>query len=166
MSSFALEVVAPEERLIDGAANALVVQTREGWLTVLDGHAPLIGALEPGEVRVELEAGEQVRLAVHGGFLQVDTSPGAAEGTAAGDDGPIPGLSTRVTVLAGVAELSDQIDVPRAEAARDAAQARLAELRGGRSDESEETLARRVAEEEAAIERAQVRLDVAAAAAP
>ena len=55
---------------------------------------------------------------MHGGFLQVDTSPGAAEGLAEGD-GPLPGLSTRVTVLAGIAELAEEIDVPRAEAARE-----------------------------------------------
>ena len=49
----------------------------------------------------------RVALAVHGGFLEVDTSPGAAEGLAEGD-GPLPGLSTRVTLLAGVAELADR----------------------------------------------------------
>src|ERR1700677_942901 len=44
--------------------------------------------------------GPPLRLAVHGGFLEVDTSPGAADGFAEGD-GPLPGLSTKVTVLAG-----------------------------------------------------------------
>jgi F0F1-type ATP synthase epsilon subunit len=68
---------------------------------------------------------------VHGGFLQVDTSPGAAEGLAEGD-GPLPGLSTRVTVLAGVAELAEEIDVPRAERAKEAAAQRVAELSSGR----------------------------------
>ena len=68
----------------------------------------------PGVVRVEQADGAQLRLAVHGGFLQVDTSPGAAAGLAEAD-GPLPGLSTRVTVLAGVAELAEEIDVPRAE---------------------------------------------------
>ena len=68
-----------------------------------------------------------MRLAVHGGFLQVDTSPGAAAGLAEGD-GPLPGLSTRVTVLAGVAELAPEIDVPRAELARETATQRVGEL--------------------------------------
>jgi F-type H+-transporting ATPase subunit epsilon len=160
MSPFALEVVAPEECLVSTAANALVLRTTEGWMTVLDGHASLIGIVEPDQVRVELDEDEVVRLAVHGGFLQVDTSPGAAEGLAEGGDHPISGLSTRVTLLVGVAERADEIDVERAQAARDAAEARLAEL--GSGQEGDEAHARLVAEQEAAVTRAQVRLDVAA----
>ena len=103
------------------------------------------------------------RLAVHGGFLQVDTSPGAAEGLAEGD-GPLPGLSTRMTVLAGIAELADEIDVPRAEAARDAATQRVADLSSGRAqagDEGDdEELA--LAEAQGALARAELRLAVAA----
>ena len=79
---------------------------------------------------MDLADGTQLRLAVHGGFVQVDTSPGAAEGLAEGD-GPLPGLSTRVTVLAGIAELSEEIDVPRAERAREVAAQRVAELQLG-----------------------------------
>ena len=95
-----------------------MLATSEGALTVLDGHTPLVGDVVRGEVKVEEAEGTVVRLAVHGGFLQVDTSPGAAEGLAEGD-GPLAGLSTRVTVLAGVAELASEIDVPRAEQARE-----------------------------------------------
>jgi F0F1-type ATP synthase epsilon subunit len=102
---------------------------------------------------------------VHGGFLQVDTSPGAAGGLAEGD-GPLPGLSTRVTVLAGIAEIAEEIDVPRAELARDAATQRVTELRGGRgpageadgADEADVALA----EAEGALARAELRLAVAA----
>ena len=73
--------------------HAVVLATSEGALTVLDGHTPLVGDVVPGEVKVDQPEGPQLRLAVHGGFLQVDTSPGAAEGLAEGD-GPLPGLST------------------------------------------------------------------------
>ena len=61
----------------------------------------------PDLIKVDLADGTHLHLAVHGGFVQVDTSPGAAEGLAEGD-GPLPGLSTRVTVLAGIAELLDR----------------------------------------------------------
>jgi F0F1-type ATP synthase epsilon subunit len=105
------------------------------------------------------------RLAVHGGFLQVDTSPGAAAGLAEGD-GPLPGLSTRVTVLAGIAELAEEIDVPRAEAARDVASQRVADLNSGRAqagDEGDEELA--LADAQGALARAELRLAVAAGTA-
>jgi F-type H+-transporting ATPase subunit epsilon len=132
---FGVEVVTPEQSLVAGGATAVVLATSEGDLTVLDGHTPLVGDVVPGLVKVDLPDGTELRLAVHGGFLQVDTSPGAAEGLAEGD-GPLPGLSTRVTVLAGIAELSEEIDVPRAERAREAAAQRVSELSSGRGGSS------------------------------
>ena len=140
---------------------AVVLATSEGALTVLDGHTPLVGDVVPGEVKVEQSDGSVVRLAVHGGFLQVDTSPGAAEGLAEGD-GPLPGLSTRVTVLAGVAELATEIDVPRAEQARERAAQRVSDLGGGRAPVSEDLEeAVELTEAESALARAELRLAVA-----
>ncbi len=162
---FGLEVVTPEQSLVAGGARSVVLATSEGALTVLDGHTPLVGDVVPGEVKVEDGEGNVARLAVHGGFLQVDTSPGAAEGLAEGD-GPLPGLSTRLTVLAGIAELAEEIDVPRAEAARDAATQRVADLSSGRSqvgEELDEDLA--LAEAQGALARAELRLAVAAGTA-
>ncbi len=162
---FGVEVVTPEQSLFAGGARSVVLATSEGALTVLDGHTPLVGDIAPGEVKVEDAEGAVLRLAVHGGFMQVDTSPGAAAGLAEGD-GPLPGLSTRLTLLAGIAELSEEIDVPRAEAARDAASQRMADLSSGRSqaaDELDEEVA--VAEAQGALNRAELRLAVAAGTA-
>ena len=159
---FGVEIVTPEQSLYAGGATSIVLATSEGALTVLDGHTPLVGDVVHCEVKVEQPEGTLVRLAVHGGFLQVDTSPGAAEGLAEGD-GPLPGLSTRVTVLAGVAELASEIDVPRAEQARERAAQRVSELGPGRgpvSEDVEEDL--ELAEAEGALERAELRLAVAA----
>ncbi|MGP0030602.1 MAG: F0F1 ATP synthase subunit epsilon [Acidimicrobiales bacterium] len=160
---FGVEVVTPEQSLLAGGTTSVVLTSSEGDLTVLDGHTSLIADVAPCLVKVEQPDGTLVRLAVHGGFLQVDTSAGAAEGLAEGD-GPLPGLSTRVTVLAGIAELAQEIDVPRAEQARDAAAARVGELasaRGGASDLSAGADDRELAEAERALGRAQLRLSVA-----
>ena len=159
---FGLEVVTPEQSLFAGGARSVVLATSEGALTVLDGHTPLVGDVVPCEVKVEDGEGNLARLAVHGGFMQVDTSPGAAEGLAQGD-GPLPGLSTRLTVLAGIAELAEEIDVPRAEAARDAATQRVTDLSSGRAqvgEDLDEELA--LAEAQGALARAELRLAVAA----
>jgi F-type H+-transporting ATPase subunit epsilon len=159
---FGVEVVTPEQSLLAVGTRSVVLATSDGALTVLDGHTPLVGDVVPCEVKVEQADGTLARLAVHGGFVQVDTSPGAAEGLAEGD-GPLPGLSTRVTVLAGVAELAPEIDVARAEAARDAAAQRLSELasgRGGAAEEGADDVER--AEAEGALARAELRLAVAA----
>jgi F-type H+-transporting ATPase subunit epsilon len=162
---FGVEVVTPEQSLVAGGASSVVLATSDGALTVLDGHTPLIGDVVPCELTVEQPDGPLLRLAVHGGFIQVDTSPGAADGLAEGD-GPLPGLSTRVTVLAGIAELVDEIDVPRAELARDGATQRVNELRAGRGPVAEGEGADEVdvalTEAEGALTRAELRLAVAA----
>jgi len=169
-----VEVVTPEQSLLAGAASAVVLRSSDGELTVLPGHTPLITDVLPGLVRVEREGGE-VRLAVHGGFLHVDTRPGAAtigEGPGEEERGEGRGsaISTRVTLLAGVAELATEIDVARAETAREAAEGRLAELRAGAPRDSETTGTEgaggpgrqdvELTEAEAALGRAALRLQV------
>jgi F-type H+-transporting ATPase subunit epsilon len=163
--TLAVEVLTPELNLISGPAVAVVLRTPEGALTVLSGHAPTIGAVVPGEVRVEQEDSNVVRMAVHGGFVQVETAPGAAADVAADASSPLTGLTTRVTLLAGVAELVDDIDVGRAERALAEAQARLDRSRGsggGRGSSEPDAIADLEASDaEAAISRAQLRLELA-----
>jgi F0F1-type ATP synthase epsilon subunit len=72
-------------------------------------------------------------------------------------------LSTRVTVLAGVAELASEIDVPRAELAREQAAQRVSDLTGGRgqaAEDADEDL--ELADAEGALARAELRIAVAA----
>jgi F-type H+-transporting ATPase subunit epsilon len=163
---FGVEVVTPEQPLVAGGTTAVVLKTSEGDLTVLDGHTALVSDVAICEVKVAQEDGTTLRLAVHGGFMEVDTSPGAAVGFAEGD-GPLAGLSTKVTILAGVAELASAIDVPRALAAKEAAEQRVSDLTSGRgapvdsgggSDSPEVPLI----EAEQALARAELRLAVAA----
>jgi F-type H+-transporting ATPase subunit epsilon len=163
---FGVEVVTPEEILYSGGAASVVLSTSDGDLTVLDGHTPLVGDVVPCVVRVEQPDGAELLLAVHGGFVQVDTSPGAASGLTEGD-GPLPGLSTRVTVLAGIAEMAGEIDVSRAELARELATQRVNDAASGRGPgaetgegASEADLA--LAEARGALTRAELRLSVAA----
>jgi F-type H+-transporting ATPase subunit epsilon len=151
---FPLQVVTPERVLFETEADALVLRSSSGDMTVLDGHTALVAAVVPGVVRIDREEGEPVRLAVHGGFLQVDTVPDS--------EGP-SGLSTRVALLAGVAEPVTEIDVERARRARERAEAELGELRSRRTDEGQPAAG---GEEEVvlgAIRRAELRLEAAGA---
>ena len=165
--TFALEVVIPEVTLFAGPATALVLRTSIGAMTVLAGHAPFVGDVVPGEVKVERDGEPTVHMAVHGGFVQVDTSPDAA-----GDDGatqgPIPGLSTRVTLLAGVAELAQDIDLGRAEQAQAAATDQVSQLRtAGRGDGStpDAGTSAELVLAEASLRRAEVRIQIGGASA-
>ena len=119
--TFDVSVLTPESELLRTPARAIVLRSSDGDLTVLEGHTPIITDVVPGEVRVDRAEGDPVHMAVHGGYLQVETGQGI--------DGAET-RTTRVTLLAATAELADQIDVARAERARAAAQARVEELRG------------------------------------
>ncbi len=95
MATMHVELVSVERPIWSGEANAVFARTMVGELGILPGHAPLLGALEPGWiVRIEREAEPELRVAVHGGFLSV-----RKEG---------------VSVLAELAEAADDIDVARA----------------------------------------------------
>ena len=126
-----VEVVSPERILYSGEAASVIARTVGGGeIAFLTGHAPFVGALEIATVTVRSttgEANDQV-VAVHGGFVEVS-----------GDT---------VTILSDVAELSDQIDVDRAERAKEAAEAALRES----TDDAEAA---------AALRRATVRIDAA-----
>ena len=164
-ASFGVEVVTPEKALLAGAATAVILRTSTGEMTVLNGHTALVGDVVPGQVRVERGEGDVQRLAVHGGFIQVDTSPGAADDLIEDPTGgPLAGMSTRVTLLAGVAELAEDIDVPRAEAAKEAATQRIAELKAsGRAPSDDEDRGDvELQQAETALARAELRMSVAA----
>jgi F-type H+-transporting ATPase subunit epsilon len=128
--SLEVQVVSPERILYTGTATMVVARTVGGGdIAFLTGHAPFIGALAIHQVKVVPEAGDEQLIAVHGGFVEVSNS--------------------RVTVLSDVAELPEQIDVHRAERAKQRAEEAL------RADGDD-------AEAKAALERAEVRLLVAA----
>ena len=163
---FGVEVVTPEEALVAGSATAVMLRTSTGEMTVLDGHTALVGDIVSGLVRVEQPDGATDRLAVHGGFIQVDTRPGAADDLIGPHEGgPLAGLSTRVTLLAGVAERAEDIDTERAQTAQEAASQLVADLRsasGPVADREEGGTNVELAQAEQALARAELRLSVAA----
>src|SRR5919199_3236808 len=104
MASMHVELVSIERAIWSGEASAVFGRTTEGELGILPGHTPLLGALEPGyPVRIVQEGGDELRVAVHGGFLSVHR------------DG--------VSVLAEQAEIAGDIDVARAREALNRAEA-------------------------------------------
>ncbi|HEX4220322.1 MAG TPA: ATP synthase delta/epsilon chain alpha-helix domain-containing protein [Acidimicrobiales bacterium] len=166
---FSVQVLAPDRVLLTGRAQQVIMRTEDGDITFLDGHTPLVGAIVPCVVRVVREGDEEERLAVHGGFVQVeqldDTEDDDGSGNAGGSDGD---AGTRVTVLASVAELSEEIDVERARTALESAQARVTDLtaasgRGSPSDGDEADT--ELVEAQGAVQRAEVRLEASGATA-
>jgi F-type H+-transporting ATPase subunit epsilon len=128
--SFELQIVTPERLVVETRAEELQIPGKNGYLGILPQHAPLITELAVGEITYR-NGGQTGRVAVAWGFAEV--------------------LPDKVTILAETAERAEDIDVSRAERARQRAQERL--TKGG----SETDYSRC----QVALERAETRLQVA-----
>ena len=101
-----VELVSPESILFSGEAEMVICRTIGGGeVAFLTDHAPFLGALDIGTVRIKLTSGAWETAAVHGGFVEV--------------------RANRVIILSDVAELSSQIDAARARAAKERAEEAL-----------------------------------------
>ena len=100
MAPMRLEIITAEREVYADDVDVLVAPGIEGQLGILPHHAPLMTALQPGELLIRKE-GEESYLAVTGGFLEV--------------------IGNKVTILADACERSDEIDEERAQAAIDRA---------------------------------------------
>ncbi len=104
MAELHVEIVSVEREIWSGEAQAVIARTTEGEIGVLPGHAPLLGEVaDGGTVKISQADGHTIVAAVHGGFLSVT------------DDG--------LTILAEIAELSEDIDESRARRALERARA-------------------------------------------
>lgn len=102
MADLNVSVVAVDRSVWVGPAKSIVATTPDGEIGIFAGHEPVLSLLVNGVVRIETLEGEKVAVAVHGGFVAVD--------------------SDHVRVLAETAELGTEIDVDRAKAALNRAQ--------------------------------------------
>jgi F-type H+-transporting ATPase subunit epsilon len=141
MAVLTVEIVSPEKALWSGPATALIARSSEGNFTILPQHTQTVGDLVSCVVRVETDEGE-IGFAVHTGYFQV--GPGEGEGV------------TLATVLAGVAERTTEIDVVRAQIAKDAAEIAVAATVKNEIEDNVDYLIAL-----AALERAELRLSAA-----
>ena len=130
MTSVRLEIVTAERVVYSEDVDVLVAPGVEGQLGILPHHAPLMTTLQPGELVVK-RGGEELSLAISGGFLEVRPD--------------------RIIVLADAAERAEEIDIARAEEAKRRAEERLREHHIPGVDE---------AQVESALRRALARLEV------
>jgi F-type H+-transporting ATPase subunit epsilon len=130
--TFTLEVVTPARLVVREAVNEAQIPVLGGYIGVLPGHTPLLAEMGIGELSYHV-GGRVHSCTAFGGFVEV--------------------LADRVIVLADSAERADEIDVARAQAARERALKRLANPNDPTTDWQ------RVEE---SLQRAEVRLQVAA----
>ncbi len=105
MPTMLLEIITAERQVFSDDVEVLVAPGIDGELGILPHHAPLMTALQPGEIMIRKD-GEETYLAVTGGFLEV--------------------MGNKVTILADACEHSEEIDEERARQGMQQAQERLA----------------------------------------
>lgn len=106
-STIRLELVTPERLLLSEEVDEVIAPGYEGEFGALPEHTKFLAVLNIGMLRYR--KGSTVnKIALGGGFAEVTPQ--------------------RVVVMADTAENSDEIDLERAQRARDRAEARLKEL--------------------------------------
>ncbi|MFI4969462.1 MAG: F0F1 ATP synthase subunit epsilon [Lysobacterales bacterium] len=105
-STIRCDIVSAEEEIFHGNAQMVIATGELGELGIAPRHAPLITRLKPGQVRVQLENGEEQFFYVSGGILEVQPSV--------------------VTVLADTAIRARDLDEAAARKAKDEAERMLA----------------------------------------
>jgi F-type H+-transporting ATPase subunit epsilon len=68
---FRAEVLTPEGQVFEGEVEQVSTRTTVGSLSVLAGHQPLLGLLEPTELRLYTSENEIERYAQGEGYLQM-----------------------------------------------------------------------------------------------
>ena len=125
MAELEVALVAADRQVWSGRASMVIAKTADGDVGVLPGHQPVMSVLKPPVATIRTvqdgEPGPVLKVALHGGFIAVDEN--------------------KVSLLSEAAELADEIDASRAEAA-------LARARAGEYG----------ADSEAAAVRAEIRL--------
>ena len=102
---FKVEIITPDRVFYQGESDFIEFTSMSGELGVYKNHIPMTTVLAPGLVTIHNGEEEKVA-AVHAGFAEI--------------------LGDKVTLLAELAEWPDEIDVSRAESAKERAEERLA----------------------------------------
>lgn len=91
------KIVTPERTVYESEVEQATLPVLDGQVTILPNHRSYIAALKPGEMMVK-ENGQEVRMAVSGGFIEFNENA--------------------LVVLADTAEHAEEIDLQRAQEAK------------------------------------------------
>ncbi|QMU07945.1 F0F1 ATP synthase subunit epsilon [Levilactobacillus suantsaii] len=132
-SVLSVSIVTPDGRVYDNDGTFLAVTTKLGQLGIMPNHVPVISSLEVDVVRVKHDDTED-KIAVNGGFLEFSNNT--------------------ATIVADSAERQDDIDVARAENARQRAEKSIKQAQSAHDADN-------LARAQVALRRAVNRINVA-----
>lgn len=105
MKSFNLQILASDRVFFNGRCTMAVMQAPDGEIGVMAYHADIVLAIEIGEIRIQKEDGTWMKALLGKGVMQF--------------------INNRMTILTEFAELPEEIDEKRAQAAKERAEERL-----------------------------------------
>lgn len=103
------EIATPEKVVFKEEVLQVSVPTLDGEITILPNHLPLVSVLKAGVLELKKKDSSRQIISVSGGFIEV--------------------LYNRVIILADTAERAEEIDLARAEEARQRAEESIKNLR-------------------------------------
>ncbi len=104
MTPFKLEIITPEKKFFDGETEQIIVRTTVGDVGILNGHEPYCAALGIGQMRIMID-GNFRHAATSGGIIKVNRE--------------------KTVILVDSCEWADEIDIKRAEHAKEIAEDRI-----------------------------------------
>lgn len=105
MDTFGLKIIASDRVFYEGRCRKLTLPAPDGEFGILPNHENMVIAVTVGDARMEAEEGNWVDIAVGAGFAEV--------------------VNNRVTILVDTAERPEEIDVRRAEEAKERAEEQM-----------------------------------------
>jgi len=109
MDRIKFKIATPEKVVYENDILQVSIPTTSGEITILPNHAPLVSILQAGELKIKDKDGEHLA-AVSGGFLEIRPN-------------------NEVVILADNAERAEEIDIDRAEQARQRAIEQMAQAK-------------------------------------
>ncbi|HKL75976.1 MAG TPA: F0F1 ATP synthase subunit epsilon [Halanaerobiales bacterium] len=104
MSTIKLDIVTPERVVYSEEIEMLVATAIDGDIGILPGHTPLVTGLVPCVLKID-KGGEKIHISVSDGFMDVKPE--------------------EINVVVRTAEFPEEIDIERAEEAKERAKKRL-----------------------------------------
>ena len=104
-NTFGLEIYAANRQIFSGRAQSLIIPAEDGQKEILAHHANMICAIVPGELRFQDAKGNWETVAVSSGFVEM--------------------INNRAKLFCLTVERPEEIDIRRAEEARDRAEEQL-----------------------------------------
>ncbi|MEA3398415.1 MAG: ATP synthase F1 subunit epsilon [Patescibacteria group bacterium] len=103
------EIVTPEKTVLKEEVLQISVPTKQGEITVLPNHIPLVAGLMPGVIELVKKDNARDIMSVSGGFIEI--------------------LKNKVVILADTAERAEEINIEKAEKAKRIAEETMKDTR-------------------------------------